>query len=104
MTKGHILIAYNALFDRRAFHRTDTKWGLPKFDWKGWGSWWCAMYASADLLCLERLKWFKLVVVAKKLGVGVDDIILHSSLGDTILALRVTNFLIEFSKGGKEII
>jgi len=97
------VVTYNALFDRRAFHHTDRAWGLPTYPWKTIGTWACCMHATADLLCVGELRWWRLSKAAEKMGIKTDDITLHSSLGDTILAGRVVEFLIDFFEGKKTI-
>lgn len=100
ITKDQVVLTYNALFDRKAFHHTDSTWGLPRFDWKGWCQWRCIMLAAGDLLTLDpNLRWFKLFVVAEMLDISIKDLVLHSSMGDTILAGRVMRFIIEFFQG-----
>jgi DNA polymerase III epsilon subunit-like protein len=93
---NQIVVTYNALFDRRAFHKSDQVHGLQKFDWKSFCKWRCAMYATADFLCLTDLRWIKLKNAAEILKIDFHDINFHSALGDTTLALRVTKYIIEF--------
>lgn len=100
LTQGQIVLAYNALFDRKAFHRSDRAWGLGKFDWKKHSEWRCIMLAVGDLLSLDpKIKWFKLFIAAEMLGIPREDLTLHSSQGDTILAGRVMKFILDFFKG-----
>lgn len=100
LTKDQIVLTYNALFDRKAFHHSDAVWSLPRFDWKSWCQWRCIMLAAGDLLTLDpNLRWFKLFVVAEILDISTKDLVLHSSMGDTILAGRVMRFIIEFFRG-----
>jgi len=100
LLQNKTVVTYNALFDRRAFHYSDRAWGLSRFGWKTWCRWKCAMYAIADLMCLDQLRWYKLIVIAQKLGLQTDDITLHSACGDTLLAGRVVRFMIDFFHGG----
>lgn len=99
LLQNKTVVTYNALFDRRAFHHSDRAWGFSRFNWKTWCKWKCAMYAIADLVCLDRPRWFKLIVIAQKLGLKTDDITLHSACGDTLLAGRVVRFIIDFFEG-----
>lgn len=99
LLQNKTVVTYNALFDRRAFHYSDRAWGLSRFGWKTWCRWRCAMYAIADLMCLDQLRWYKLIVIAQKLGLQTDDITLHSACGDTLLAGRVVRFIIDFFHG-----
>jgi DNA polymerase III epsilon subunit-like protein len=103
LMNGKLVVTYNALFDRRAFHHTDASWGLPKTPWKEIGKWRCAMYATSDLLCVGRLRWWKLSDAARYLELDLSDITLHSSLGDTILAGRVVLALLDFFRGKRSI-
>lgn len=100
---GKVVIAYNALYDRKAFHTSSKVWNLPKTDWAKISTWRCAMQATADLLCVDKLRWWRLSKAAEILKIDLSDIKLHSSLGDTILAARVVEALIKFSKGELEI-
>lgn len=100
LTRGQIVLAYNALFDRKAFHRSDRTWDLEKFDWKKHSEWRCIMLAVGDLLSLDpKMRWFKLFIAAEMLGISKEDLTLHSASGDTILAGRVMTFILDFFEG-----
>lgn len=112
--RGKLVLTYNALFDRNAFHITDKVWGLPRFDWKTMRDpfvttltttladtrWRCIMLATADLLTVSpKLKYFRLISASEILGIPTQDITLHSSRGDTLLAGRVMTFILDFFAG-----
>ena len=108
--RGKLVLTYNALFDRNAFHITDKVWGLPRFDWKTMRDplvttltsvrWRCIMLATADLLTVSpKLKYFRLISASEILGIPTQDITLHSSRGDTLLAGRVMTFILNFFAG-----
>lgn len=108
--RGKLVLTYNALFDRNAFHITDKVWGLPRFDWKTMRDplvttltsvrWRCIMLATADLLTVSpKLKYFRLISASEILGIPTQDITLHSSRGDTLLAGRVMSFILDFFAG-----
>lgn len=100
--RGKLVLTYNALFDRNAFHITDKVWELPRFDWKKFANtrWRCIMLATADLLTVSpKLKYFRLISASEILGIPTQDITLHSSRGDTLLAGRVMSFILDFFAG-----
>lgn len=111
--RGRLVLTYNALFDRNAFHITDKVWGLPRFDWKTFTGfadtlaitftrvqWRCIMLATADLLTVSpKLKYFRLISASEIFGIPAEDITLHSSGGDTLLAGRVMTFILDFFAG-----
>ena len=111
--RGRLVLSYNALFDRNAFHVTDKVWGLTRFDWKSFSGglapssivlvttqWRCIMLATSDLLTITpRLRYFRLISASEILGISSEDIALHSSKGDTLLAGRVMTFILDFFAG-----
>lgn len=96
--EGKLLVVYNANYDRKMFHQTAERHGLPKTEWKEICEWHCAMNAFSEFYgewndYHGNYRWQKLVTAAAHCGVTIADA--HSALGDCYMALAVTKHMLK---------
>jgi DNA polymerase-3 subunit epsilon len=83
--RGHDVVVYNAVFDRKLMHWSDEEWGLPQTDYVEHSSWFCAMLAYAEFWA-ERHSyygsyvWQKLQNACEQQGIMASN--QHSAIGD----------------------
>jgi len=95
---GHLLVVYNATYDRKMMHKTAERHDLPKTEWKEVAEWHCAMLAFAELYgdwnnYHGNYRWQKLTVAARYCRVPVDAA--HDALGDCLMTLGVVRYMLE---------
>lgn len=97
LLQGKDVITYNAVYDRKMFHRSAEHAGMEKIDWKTLNPWYCAMEAFAEFYgewndYHQSYKWQRLAVAARHCGVSVLNA--HSALGDCLMTLGVINYMV----------
>lgn len=102
--KGHDVISYNAVFDRKLLHWTDEVWMLPHTDYKTDSPWCCAMEAYAEYYgevneYYGSFKWQKLISAMEQQRLFRSDA--HTALGDTLMTFSLINWM-KHNKGERE--
>lgn len=96
--EGKILVVWNAIYDRKMMHKSLERHNLEKIEWKEICEWHCAMEAFAEFFgewndYHKSYRWQRLSTAARFCRVEVKDT--HSALGDCIITLGVTKFMLE---------
>lgn len=96
--EGKLLVVYNATYDRKMFHQTAERHGLPKTEWKEICEWHCAMNAFSEFYgewndYHGNYRWQKLSVAARHVGAAVDNA--HDALGDCLMAVNVAKAMLK---------
>lgn len=96
--KGHKVITYNAVYDRKMMHKSSERWGLPHYDWKEHSEFYCAMEAFAEYYgdwndWHKSYRWQKLSKAANFCNVEIKEA--HSALGDCRMTLAVVNYMLQ---------
>jgi len=95
--KGHLVIIYNAVYDRKMMHKSAERWDMPRYDWKEYSTFICAMEVFAEYCgdwsdYHQSYKWKTLSFATTYCGYSVLDA--HHALGDCQMTLTVVNHML----------
>lgn len=89
---GRYVVVYNAVFDRKALHKSAEAWEIEKTEWKDIAQWHCVMERFASIygewhFYHGNFKWQKLSTAAAYYGLPTGGA--HDALADCIMTLGV---------------
>lgn len=95
--KGHDVVIYNAVYDRKMMHQSDDAVGLPRFEYKEIAQFYCAMEWYAEIHgewndYHQSYRWQRLTDAMRQNDLPISDA--HNALGDCLMTLALIKHLI----------